>query len=337
MRGDRVAFRLGDGRMLELGKDDPQLRHLDHAWASTVRAYQGRTVDNVIAVMEAKHPKLSTQKSFYVEISRARHNGEPVTDDANALRETLEPDEQHPGDEPDDVALGRAFAGPVVGEAARGNRPLEPAEQVAVEAPVQRLDIEHALPGGVQVVEITNACLDKAGQGEVAEDRRMPVLRLRPLREAANPLGDRRIEAAQMIAGAGNCDGVQQGQEVRAQPLDQNALVRRTAASARLLPLLELALSDAEQRLCVADLREGRRVLPHPGGAPRRRGVPRAVPRYQEPVDPRRSAANRHDQPHPGLSPAGLRPRAGGGRGRPRRTTPAPRRTTPRRRGPTSR
>ena len=90
VRGDRVAFRLGDGRMLELGRDDPQLRHLDHAWASTVHAFQGRTVDSVIAVMEAKHPKLSTQKSFYVEISRARHNAELVTDDAKALRETLE-------------------------------------------------------------------------------------------------------------------------------------------------------------------------------------------------------------------------------------------------------
>ena len=90
MRGSRVTFRLGDGRMLELGKNDPQIRHLDHAWASTVHAFQGRTVDNVIAVMEAKHPKLSTQKSFYVEISRARHNAELVTDDAKELRETLE-------------------------------------------------------------------------------------------------------------------------------------------------------------------------------------------------------------------------------------------------------
>ena len=56
----------------------------------TVHAFQGRTVDNVIAVMEANHPKLSTQKSFYVEISRARHNAELVTDDAKTLRETLE-------------------------------------------------------------------------------------------------------------------------------------------------------------------------------------------------------------------------------------------------------
>ena len=31
-----VTFRLEDGRKLELGSGDPQLRHLDHAWASTV-------------------------------------------------------------------------------------------------------------------------------------------------------------------------------------------------------------------------------------------------------------------------------------------------------------
>jgi len=47
-------------------------------------------VDNVIAVMEANHPHLTTQKSFYVEISRARDRAELVTDDAKALREHLE-------------------------------------------------------------------------------------------------------------------------------------------------------------------------------------------------------------------------------------------------------
>ena len=40
----RVTFRMEDGKTLELGKGDPQLRHLDHAWASTVHAFQGRTV-----------------------------------------------------------------------------------------------------------------------------------------------------------------------------------------------------------------------------------------------------------------------------------------------------
>ena len=90
MRDGRVSFRLEDGRTLDLAPGDPQLRHLDRAWASTVHAFQGRTVDTVIAAMEANHPHLTTQKSFYVEISRARDRAELVTDDRAALKEQLE-------------------------------------------------------------------------------------------------------------------------------------------------------------------------------------------------------------------------------------------------------
>ncbi len=90
VRDRRVSFRLEDGRKIDLREGDAPLRHLDHAWASTVHAYQGRTVDNVIAAMEANHPHLTTGKSFYVEISRARDRAELVTDDAAALKERLE-------------------------------------------------------------------------------------------------------------------------------------------------------------------------------------------------------------------------------------------------------
>ncbi len=90
VRNGRVTFGLEDGRNLTLTRGDPQFRHLDHAWASTVHAFQGRTVDNVIAAMEANHPHLTTGKSFYVEVSRARDRAELVTDDAQALRERLE-------------------------------------------------------------------------------------------------------------------------------------------------------------------------------------------------------------------------------------------------------
>ena len=55
-----------------------------------MHAFQGRTVDNVIAAMEANHPNLTTAKAFYVEISRARDRAELVTDDAEALKERLE-------------------------------------------------------------------------------------------------------------------------------------------------------------------------------------------------------------------------------------------------------
>ena len=47
-------------------------------------------MDTVIAAMEANHLHLTTQKTLYVEISRARDRAELVTDDRNALRERLE-------------------------------------------------------------------------------------------------------------------------------------------------------------------------------------------------------------------------------------------------------
>ena len=90
VRDGRVTFRLEDGCMLDLQQGDAQLRHVDRAWASTVHAFQGRTVDTVIAAMEANHPNLTTQKTLYVEISRARDRAELVTDDKAALREQLE-------------------------------------------------------------------------------------------------------------------------------------------------------------------------------------------------------------------------------------------------------
>ena len=90
VRDGRVTFRLEDGRMLDLSPGGPQFRHIDRAWASTVHAFQGRTVDTVIAAMEANHPNLTNQKTLYVEISRARDRAELVTDDREALKERLE-------------------------------------------------------------------------------------------------------------------------------------------------------------------------------------------------------------------------------------------------------
>ena len=90
VKNGAVTFRLEDGRKLDLSPGDPQLRHIDRAWASTVHAFQGRTVDTVIAAMEAKHPNLTTQQMLYVEISRARDRAELVTDDRAGLREQLE-------------------------------------------------------------------------------------------------------------------------------------------------------------------------------------------------------------------------------------------------------
>ena len=139
---NRVSFRLEDGRKLTLERDDAQLRHLDHAWASTVHAFQGRTVDRVIAAMEADHPHLTTQKSFYVEISRARDRAELVTDDAGRLRERLE---SATGER---ISALEAVAPAVQDEAARAAEKAQgPAEAAGAAGRERRQEPERQEPG----------------------------------------------------------------------------------------------------------------------------------------------------------------------------------------------
>ena len=88
--GGRVRFRLEDGRSLSLRVDDPQLRHIDHAWSSTVHGAQGSTASGVIAVLDSSHGALTDQSTFYVEISRARDQVVVLTDNLVELVEVLE-------------------------------------------------------------------------------------------------------------------------------------------------------------------------------------------------------------------------------------------------------
>lgn len=93
-----------------------------------------------------------------------------------------EPDEQQPRNQPDDVPLRGAVPGSIVREAAFCDRALEPAEQFAVETPVQFLDVEGAFPCSVQVVEAVHARGgDQPGQRECGKD-----VGVRPMR---SPVG----------------------------------------------------------------------------------------------------------------------------------------------------
>ena len=86
----RVRFDLGKGEALSLPRDDPQLRHIDHAWSSTVHAAQGMTRDAAIAVLDTGHGELGGQAALYVEASRARDRFVLVTDNRETLAEALE-------------------------------------------------------------------------------------------------------------------------------------------------------------------------------------------------------------------------------------------------------
>lgn len=65
---------------------------MERSWSSTgaIHAFQGRTVENVIAAMEATHPHLTTQKKLGEEMGPAKDSAELVTDDRDALRQQLE-------------------------------------------------------------------------------------------------------------------------------------------------------------------------------------------------------------------------------------------------------
>ena len=89
----RVRFALAEGRTLTLSRDDPRLRHLDHAWSSTVHAAQGMTRDAAIGVLDTGHGRLSGQAALYVEASRARERFVLVTDNRETLAEALEENE----------------------------------------------------------------------------------------------------------------------------------------------------------------------------------------------------------------------------------------------------
>ncbi len=136
-----------------------------------------------------------------------------------------EPDEEQAGDQPDDVALLRPLSGAVVGEAGVGDGPLEPPEQVLVEAPVQRLDVEHALPRGEQAVEVPDAPVHEAGQRQIDEDVDVRPVRLPPVPrvdvlDQGHPL--QHVAAVVPLVGAAVDGGQRQGLPVAEQDDDRH-------------------------------------------------------------------------------------------------------------------
>ena len=56
-----------------------------------MRTFRSRAVDKVLAKMASRHPHLTTQKRFYVEINRVHECAELVTDRMAGRRVQLQP------------------------------------------------------------------------------------------------------------------------------------------------------------------------------------------------------------------------------------------------------
>ena len=91
---ERVRFRDGE-REFGLVLTDPQLRHLDHAYCSTVHSAQGRTARAAIAVLDAGAG--ADRELFHVELSRVSEEFLLLTDDRDALIESMAYDRSEDG------------------------------------------------------------------------------------------------------------------------------------------------------------------------------------------------------------------------------------------------
>ena len=89
MGSGAVGIRLEDGTHKSLPLDSMAARGLDHAYAATAHDFQGATVDRIIVGM-MDGERLSTQKSFYVGLSRARDEVVLITTNAGKLADRIQ-------------------------------------------------------------------------------------------------------------------------------------------------------------------------------------------------------------------------------------------------------
>ena len=110
---ERVRFRRADGRTVSLRRDNPQLRHLEHAWSWTLQEAQESAAKGVIAALDTGCGSLAGFAAFYGEASRAGESAVVLTDHGEQLVEVLE---GHTG--------GRAVALEATGEPVPPSVPL---------------------------------------------------------------------------------------------------------------------------------------------------------------------------------------------------------------------
>ena len=242
-----VRFRTSDGRGLKLSRDDPQLRHLDHAYSATVHGAQGTTADRVIAVLDSGLGALADQATFYVEVTRARDEAVILTDNREQLAETLE----------ERTGL-RMTALEAVGENVK-QREREAVPTPAPEAPI---------PGKAPVLPVARALESLRAEARAADGSILDAPGFKDLAE--------RLDRERRLAGLPKderkaLDGWRA--EIDRETAGRDAVTRypercRETVKALLAPEPERGPDDAVRKVADGLVAEGRAVLADPAAAP---------------------------------------------------------------------
>lgn len=78
----------GEEEARTFSRSDALMKHIDHGFSITVHGAQGATINKVISALNSASV-LSTMKSFYVTISRAKEEAQIFTDDVGKLRDVI--------------------------------------------------------------------------------------------------------------------------------------------------------------------------------------------------------------------------------------------------------
>lgn len=94
-----MTVELDKGKTVTLPMNAPELSHMDHGWANTGHAFQGKTVADAIVVMPSYDSNLTTLETLYTGASRHKDSVAIITDNVGKLTGNLEQRYQIKADE----------------------------------------------------------------------------------------------------------------------------------------------------------------------------------------------------------------------------------------------
>lgn len=89
IKDDKIHFS-SKNQDFVVSKDDYLMKKLDYNFATTAHSAQGKTYKNAVVLLESYRTNLTSQKAFYVELSRVKDNITIFTDDKNKTLNLLE-------------------------------------------------------------------------------------------------------------------------------------------------------------------------------------------------------------------------------------------------------